>query len=103
MTPKEYNVFYKTQLPASEAWSAHTWDVFASAFNSSERVQLVFDRVSAKTKYWLIHSEYDYKDQELPEGLSFRLSADEAQSIKTFVQAVEHSVGRSIKLVSALI
>lgn len=103
MTPKEYNVFYKTQLPPSSAWSAHTWDVFASAFNSSERVKLVFDRINAQKKFWLIHSEYDYQDNELPQGLSFRLTSDEAQSIKAFVQAIEQSVGRPIDQISICI
>lgn len=100
MTPKEYNIFYKEELLASDAWRAHAWDVFASAYNSSERVQLVFDRVNAKRKYWLIHAEYDYGDDELPKGDCFRLEADEAQSIMAFVKHVEESTDRPIDQVS---
>lgn len=103
MTPREYNIFYKKQLPASAAWSAHSWDVFASAYNSSERVKLIFDRVNAQNKYWLIHAEYDYQDNELPQGTCFRLSADEAQSIRAFVNDIENSVGRPIDQVSLCI
>ena len=74
MTAKEYNIFYKTDLSSELAWRGHAWDIFASAFNSSERVRIVFDKVNAREKYWLIHSEYDYQDHELPHGRVLRLS-----------------------------
>jgi len=43
------------------------FDVFISAFNHSERVRHVFDRVHAKQKHWWILPEYDYSDQDLNE------------------------------------
>jgi hypothetical protein len=100
MTPKEYNIFSKTELFDPGAWAEHAWDVFASAFNSSDRVQIVFDRANAKRKYWLIHSEYAYQEHELPDGVSFRISSDEAQSMMAFVRAVEKDVGRNIDQIS---
>jgi hypothetical protein len=100
MKAKEYNIFYKTELSATSAWSTVAWDVFASAYNSSERVRLVFDRVPAKQKHWLIHSEYDYQAAELPTGSVIHLNADEAESIKVFVQTVERSAGRTIEELS---
>jgi hypothetical protein len=103
MIPKEYNIFYKTELPISSTWSDQKWNVFASAFNSSERVQLVFDRVNANQKYWLIHAEYHYQDNELPAGPRFRLAADEAQSIIAFVETIEKDAGRSIDQISICI
>ena len=100
MTGKEYNIFYKTELSTTEPWSAYKWDIFASAFNSSERVQLVFDRVAASRKLWLIHSEYGYERHELPQGLIVELNTDEAHSIKNFVAAAETAAGKSLENIS---
>ncbi len=43
-----------------------SWDIFLSAFNSSERVQQVFERVVASKKYWVVLPEYGYEEDELP-------------------------------------
>ena len=62
----DYTVFYK------DAWLFETWpgdegwDVFLSAFNSSDRVQQVFQKATASEKHWLIAQEYRYSDDELP-------------------------------------
>jgi hypothetical protein len=95
MTAKEYNIFYKAELSTSAAWPGG-WDVFASAFNSSERVRLVFERVTAKQKYWLIHAEYGYEPEEIPRGAVIHLSSDEAESIKKFVNEIESGAGKPV-------
>ncbi len=46
--------------------SVQSWDVFISAYNSSERVQQVFERVVASRKYWVALPEYGYAKDELP-------------------------------------
>jgi len=65
MTGLNYNIFYKSELPRTGAWSAH-WDLFISAFNLTDRVRGVFDKVLASKKYWIIHNEYSYETSELP-------------------------------------
>jgi len=42
------------------------FDIFISAFNLSDRVRHTFDKVAAKDKYWIIHNEYKFGEQELP-------------------------------------
>lgn len=42
------------------------WDLFISAYNSSERVRTVFDRAAADEKHWLVHREYGFLDSDLP-------------------------------------
>jgi hypothetical protein len=96
MTSRAYDIFYKTKLPAVEDWPGITWDVFVSAFNSSERVQLVFERAAAGKKFWLIHREYNYLTSELPPGAMVHVSEDEATSIKALVEAIEQSVEKPI-------
>lgn len=44
------------------------FDIFVSAFNSSDRVNAVFHDVRAKRKVWLIHPEYMYAPLDLPQG-----------------------------------
>ena len=46
MTSIDYNVFYKTELPLNAPWASESWDVFVSAYNSSERVRIVFDKAA---------------------------------------------------------
>lgn len=43
-----------------------TWDVFVSAFNTSDRVRTVYAHVSSPVKHWLVHAEYGFSSQELP-------------------------------------
>jgi hypothetical protein len=42
------------------------WDIFVSAYNSSDRVQETFKKVLASNKSWVSIPEYDYKPSEFP-------------------------------------
>ena len=42
------------------------YDVLLSAFNLSGRVQKLFELIPATQKYWVIHNEYAFEDNELP-------------------------------------
>jgi hypothetical protein len=72
----EYLLFYKDRLPISGKWGL--WDVFISAFNSSERVAEVASRVRANERHWLILPEYGYSEAEHPAG--GRVFANSAES-----------------------
>jgi hypothetical protein len=63
----DYTIFYKSSVDPGSAWSnEQTWDVFLSAYNSTDRVQRVFQEVRARDKYWIVHSEYHFSPQECP-------------------------------------
>jgi hypothetical protein len=47
------------------------YDLFLSAYNSSERVSAVFAAVRAKRHIWLLHPEYCYDKTERPSGESY--------------------------------
>lgn len=64
----DYTIFYKSELPVEGAWEDQSWDVFISAFNSSERVNRVFDAVKSEHKYWLIQPDYHYSKDEYPDS-----------------------------------
>lgn len=54
------------------------YDIFISAFNSSQRVNDVFNAVNATHKYWIIHPEYSYGHEELPhEGECIKPTANQ--------------------------
>jgi hypothetical protein len=65
--PVDFTIFYKQQREPVEGWCADLqWDVFISAFNTTQRVKQVFQQVGASQKYWLVHSEYGFTEHELP-------------------------------------
>ena len=72
------------------------WDIFVSAFNDSERVRVVFDRVNAKNKHWIIHREYGYHANEMPKKNAFLCEAmDEATILGFWESCIDQScVGR---------
>jgi hypothetical protein len=62
----DYSIYYKDLLKPDVNWAPLSWDLLISAFNSSERVQTVFGKVSASEKHWLIQPEYNYQPGDYP-------------------------------------
>ncbi|HFS7497180.1 hypothetical protein KPE82_08145 [Acinetobacter baumannii] len=60
----DYSIFYQESYQDPD--SLPSYDLFISAFNSSDRVKNVFDKIDATRKVWLIHPEYYYTDIEIP-------------------------------------
>jgi hypothetical protein len=54
------------------------YDLLISAFNDSERVTTVFDRVDAPEKRWIVHREYGYEVSERPAGQCWSPDAGES-------------------------
>jgi hypothetical protein len=63
----DFTIFYKRQLPLQHDWP-QSWDTFVSAYNSSERVTRVFEKVRASRKIWVVLPQYQYASNELPTG-----------------------------------
>jgi|ERR1041385_657687 hypothetical protein len=62
----DYSICYKQAWGAETTWPNLDWDIFLSAFNSSDRVQRVFEKAIATEKHWFISPEYGYIKEELP-------------------------------------
>lgn len=62
----DYYMYYKDELDLSDNWAQ--WDIFISAFNLSDRLDSVFNKVEADIKCWLVFPEYDFEENELPEN-----------------------------------
>jgi hypothetical protein len=85
----DYTIFYRSEFKG-DAPIEGKWDLFVSAFNFSERVGHVFDKVSADEKIWIIHQEYQYDKAEWPnKGRVFSsASTNEADFFYEFFDAL---------------
>jgi hypothetical protein len=81
-----YSLCYKKAWRANNKWPDLEWDLFLSAFNSSDRVQAVFTKARATTKHWFISPEYQYAPSELPSDAQCFVSAgsDEAAIVGAY-------------------
>jgi hypothetical protein len=82
----DYTIFYKRELPVTGLWPpGNEWDTLLSAYTDAERVRLLFDRVPAAEKHWLVFPEYAYAPADsLPAGAFQYLGRNEAEFIQAF-------------------
>jgi len=66
-------------------------DIFVSAFNSSSRVQSVFEKTPAHRKIWLLHPEYQYSANDFPNDgeIVAPHSNDERIQVDELLKAIE--------------
>jgi hypothetical protein len=89
-----FDYFHKCVLSVDEPWGPEQkWDVFISAFNSSERVRTVFSKATAPKKYWLIFPEYNYAPVDYPaDGQCFSGSErEESEYLHSFFSGIDFS------------
>ncbi|WP_314138540.1 hypothetical protein [uncultured Plantibacter sp.] len=89
----EYAAFKRNSLSHADVSSRH-YDLFLTALNDSARVRTLAEAVSATRKVWLVHDEYDYTAEELPDGevVHASLSSSPAESWKQVLSQLEVSV-----------
>jgi len=63
----DYTYQYKEVLTL-DGLNDHFWSLFISAFSPAERVCAIYERVRADQKDWLIHHEYQFRADEIPDG-----------------------------------
>jgi hypothetical protein len=69
---RDYTIYYRRQLDLDGLREASAgWGLFISAFNDSERVREPFEAVQSPLKHWLVHSEYQFTEADLPGGHVF--------------------------------
>lgn len=71
----DYNIFYRDEMPLNKKWNYHA-DIFISAFNLSERVNFVFNKIKADNKRWIVHQEYSIDPALLPDNNCFICNCD---------------------------
>ncbi len=87
-----YQMMYRSRMGADDlAACPITFDVLISAFNESQRVRSVFDRIPARERIWVLHSEYGYSAADIPPGerVVGPLATREAPFVRELLQHIE--------------
>lgn len=66
----DYSLLARRDVPPAEVMHLN-YDLFISSFNSSDRVGYTYRNVQAARKIWIIHPEYQYRDEDLPKNAEF--------------------------------
>lgn len=87
----DYSIYYRRAINVERIKKeTPVFDIFVSAFNSSDRVGRVFSEIQAAKKIWLIHPEYGYTPLEQPQGhvLVIPPVLDEISQVNTLLAAI---------------
>lgn len=77
----DYSIFFRRPIGVDGITrELPPFDIFVSAYNSSDRVRRVFSEIRADRKIWLIHPEYKYEPIEWPDGF-IRVCSDKIDEI----------------------
>lgn len=90
----DYTIFYKCELPVNGPWPGSEWDVLITAYTEAERVRLLFERIPATQKHWLVFPEYGYTPSEIPAGAFLHSSHNEALYIRAFWERLPADIAR---------
>lgn len=95
----DYSIFFRRPVGVDRvALELPPFDVFVSAFNSSDRVTKVFSEIRAAKKVWLVHPEYRYEPIEWPNGAVTVVpeKTDEVTQIDTLLAELGDLAGKAI-------
>lgn len=95
----DYALFFRRAVALDRlAKEVGRFDIFVSAYNSSDRVCTVFNEIRAERKLWLVHPEYQYAGLELPTGVPLvqPTSLDEVAQVEDLLRALGPLNGRSL-------
>ena len=87
--PVDYRLLEREECEADKLDHLPSWDLFLSAYDGSERVQRVFESVTAGRKDWLIHWEYGFAGLDMPPDgyVPSGADTDEAEFWEGYFQA----------------
>lgn len=95
-----YGTYDRKKVQLADLRSGN-WDFFISVYNSSERVNWVFEAVNASNKFWIVQHQYGFHDDELPsEGYLVNCDSDgEAENaLKIWEAMVGEGVDAAMKV-----
>ena len=64
----KYFAFHRTEISPQQLSVAGEWDVLISAYDKTDRVRELFERIQALQKHWIVHGEYGFAENEHPNG-----------------------------------
>jgi hypothetical protein len=96
---QDYSLFYRRSVDVEKiSTQLGNFDLYISAYNSSDRVRSVFDQVLAKRKIWHLHPEYAYRLGEEPLGheISRPSDIDERRQVDILLECAGDLRGKNI-------
>ncbi|RQU83850.1 hypothetical protein DF133_29795 [Burkholderia cenocepacia] len=97
----DYGIFYRRSIDVARIPSElPDFDIFVSAYNSSDRVGIVFNDVRAQRKFWLLHPEYQFSVLEEPNsGIKIKpAELGEVHQVEVLLGEIGDVSGKSICL-----
>jgi len=89
----DYTIFYKKKfVDIDEFVKTKTWELFISAYNDSERVRKVFNKINCDDKHWLILPDYGYTSNEFPKTgqvFAYSTASQENDFILSYVNDIK--------------
>jgi hypothetical protein len=86
----DFRNFYKVHAPSPSTLLADRgWDVFISAFNSTDRVHAVYTHARARQKFWLVHEEYAFTADAIPIAAIPAAGGAEDTAVRQFIRAAD--------------
>ena len=95
----DYSMYYRRPIRVDRiSAELEKFDVFVSAFNSSDRIGRVFTDVRAHRKVWLIHPEYQYTPIDLPDSHETvaPVGVDEVVQVTALLERLGELKGKSL-------
>jgi hypothetical protein len=95
----DYSIFYRRPVCVNRiSCELPVFDIFVSAYNSSDRVEKVFNEIRASRKFWLIHPEYCYGELEQPTGFPKIIPdrTDEVSQVNNLLGEIGDITGKSL-------
>lgn len=87
----EYAAFRRNTLNLVDLGSRY-YDLFLSALNDSWRVRVLADAMPATRKVWIVHEEYAYSSEELPDSETVAAPQSVAPA-ESWSEVLEHVAG----------
>jgi len=87
---QDYGLFVRDEIFGSRGWQdPGAYDLFLSAYNLGERTGIIYDRLDATRKIWLIHHEYGLSEGDIPKGEKFgKALSDESTYCKELIDGL---------------
>lgn len=95
----DYSIYYRRPIRVDRIGiETGEFDVFISAFNSSDRINKVFGDIRANRKVWLVHPEYQYLPIDLPVGeeVVAPIATDEVVQVNALLTHLGDLQGQSL-------
>lgn len=75
----KYHLYYKRKLNPDDDWGIEC-DIFISAYNPSDRVKTIHEKINSKNKFWFLLPEYKFNEVDFNWLPNIHLGIDEDET-----------------------